>query len=296
MKIAVSGSKFKVLRRVDAEGELYVTPAAVRVAWPVLFVAVLFEAANEEFGLGGPPAIYQIWIHDLVITASPLLVLARAGYEAKTRMAWLAFGLALVTWSAGSIGWSIVYSGRANVPYPTFADILWLLWYPLVIVGIFRLIRVRFPHFELHRWMDGLAVTLLVLVIGFGLVIQPTVDEGKQGVLATIVDFSYPVLDVLLIGAILGVFGLLAWHPDRMWVFIGLAILATAGADAAFAVQESRGVGTDESYAFVWTLGALFLAYAAWARAPGRVDRDHQVTGFRAIALPLAANALAAGV
>jgi hypothetical protein len=165
-----------------------------------------------------------------------------------------------------------------------------------MVVGIAALIRVRFPHFELHRWMDGLAVTLLVLVIGFALVIQPTVDQATQGTLATIVDFSYPVLDVLLIGAILGVYGLLGWRPDAMWLLIGMGVLATTGADAAFAVQEARGIGTGESYAFIWSLGALFLAFAAWVRVPGAREREHQLTGMRAVALPLLAQALAAGI
>jgi hypothetical protein len=281
---------------VDAEGELYESPPALRYVWPPLAILVLLEASNELFGFGGPSAIYQTWSHDLVIAAAAVLVLARAAYEPTTRWAWLAFGLAMVSWSSASIAWSVVYGGRTIVPYPTFADILWLLWYPLMVVGIVLLIRIRFPHFELHRWMDGLAVTLLILVLGFAVIIQPTIDEATQGTLATIVDFSYPVLDVLLVGAILGVYGLLGWHPDRMWVFIGLGVLATAGADAAFAVQQARGVGTGESYAFLWPLGAVSLAYAAWTRVSGALGEDHQVTGWGAIALPLAANALAAGV
>jgi hypothetical protein len=285
----------RTARRVDREGELYARPRGLSYAWALLSVAVLVEAIDEVFGLGGPPALYQSWIHDGIITGAAVLVLARAWYEPTTRTAWLAFGLAMLVWSAGSISWSIVYGGRAVVPYPTFADILWLLWYPLMVVGIAALIRVRFPRFELHRWMDGLAVVLLVLVIGFALIIQPTVDQATQGTLATIVDFSYPILDVLLIGSILGVYGLLGWRPDAMWLLIGMGILATTGADAAFAVQEARGVGTGESYAFVWSLGALLLAFAAWVRVRGAGERE-EVTGMRAVALPLLAQALAAGI
>ena len=72
--------------------------------------------------------------------------------------------------------------------------------------------------------MDGLAVTLLVLAVGFALVIQPVTNHTRQGTLATVVAFSYPILDVLLMGAILGVYGLLGWRPDRTWVCIGLGI------------------------------------------------------------------------
>ena len=53
-----------------------------------------------------------------------------------------------------------------NLPYPSFADVFWLAWYPLAAVGSLFLIRVRVPQFELHRWMDGIAVTLLVLPSG----------------------------------------------------------------------------------------------------------------------------------
>ena len=69
-------------------------------------------------------------------------------------------GSALSLWFLGSAAWSLAYGGRPAAPYPTFADVPWLPWYPLTAVGIFSLIRVRVPQFELHRWMDGIAVTL----------------------------------------------------------------------------------------------------------------------------------------
>ncbi len=286
----------KALRRVDVDDQLYPRPPGLRFAWIVLAALVALEAINEVVGFGGSGAIYQVWIHELVIAASALLVLLRGLYEPANRRPWLMIGLAMALWCAGGIAWSAVYGGHASVPNPTFADILWLLWYPLMVAGIVMLIRVRFTKFELHRWLDGLAVTLLVLVIGFALIIEPTTEETTQGWLAKIVDFSYPVLDVLLIGTVLGVYALLGWRPDRMWLFIGLGIAATTGADAAFAVQQAHGVSTHENYAFVWTLGALCMAYAAWTQVPESGGADREVTGMRAIALPLVAQALAAGI
>jgi hypothetical protein len=116
--------------------------------------------------------------------------------------------------------------------------------------------------------MDGIAVTLLVLVAGFALVVQPAAEQTSQGRLATIVDFSYPVLDVIPIGAVLGVYGLLGWRPDAMWILIGLGIVTTSIADAAFAVQEARGVAEDGHYDFVWTVGAPTRARCPQKRRP----------------------------
>jgi hypothetical protein len=173
-----------------------------------------------------------------------------------------------------------------------------LSWYPLMALGIFYLIRVRVPQFELHRWMDGIAVTLLVLAAGFALVIQPAADHKTVGNLATFVVFLYPVLDVLLIGAVLGVYGLLGWRPDTMWILIGFAIVSSSVADAVFAVQEAeaRAVVSGDNYDFIWTLGAVLLALAAWVRAPDSAEHPEPVTGMRAIALALFAQALAIGI
>ncbi len=296
--LSSDGVRLKKARLVDSEGELYARPAGLGYVFGALVILTALEAINGVFGVGGPSSLYQTWCHDLVLAGAAVLILARAAYEPETRTAWLAFGLATMFWSVGNISWSAAYSGQAHPPYPTFADGLWLLWYPLMAVGITLLIKVHLPRFELHRWMDGLAVTLLVLAGGFAVIIQPVADHTSQGTLATVVDFSYPVLDVLLMGAILGVYGLLGWRPDRMWILIGLGVLATTAADAAFAIQEARGVTDGGRYDFIWPLGALLIAAAAWVTVPtgARQHRDVAVTGLRAVALLLVAQALAAGI
>jgi hypothetical protein len=282
-------------RRVDSEGELVDRPVVIGWVLAFLVALMLFEAVQELFHVGGPASLYEIWAHDFVTLAAAILVLLRAAYEPRTRAAWVAFGLATLIWSAGNIGWSLAYGGRAVVPYPSFADILWLMWYPLTAIGIALLIRSRVQRFELNRWMDGIAVALLVLAGGFAIVIEPVAHHSVQGTSATLVDFSYPVLDLLLMGAILGVFGLLAWRPDGMWVLLALGVLATTAADAAFAVQEAHGLGNDRPYDFVWTLGALLIACAAWSTS-SPTDLRAEVTGLRAIALLLVAQGVAAGI
>jgi len=282
--------------RVDAEGELVDSPPALRYVWGVLVVVTALQAASDLGWLDRATTLCQVWFPDLVLGASAVLMLARAWFEPTARRAWLAFGTAMAVWCVGSVLWSIVYGHEADPPYPTFADGFWLAWYPLMAAGMVFLIRVRFTRFELHRWMDGIAVTLIVLVAGFALVVQPVAEHSSDGWLATVVDFSYPVLDVLLIGALLGVYGLLGWRPDRMWLLIGLGILAMAVADAAFAVQQAVGVPQGTHYDFVWTLGALLIAFAAWVGAPDDQDGHEQVTGMRAIALALIAQALAIAI
>ncbi len=285
-------------RPVEPGGELLAAPSALSFLWLVLGVLTVLEAANDLFGVVGPRWLYGNWIHNAILAVCAALVLGRAVFEPIARRAWLSFGLALLFWFVGSAAWSIAYAGQPNAPYPTFADAFWLAWYPLIGIGIYYLIRIRVPQFELHRWMDGIAVTLLVLAAGFALVIQPAVEHKTVGALATVVVFAYPVLDILLIGAVLGVYGLLGWRPDTMWILIGLAVVSTSVADAVFAVQEAeaRAVVTANHYDFIWTAGAVLLALAAWARVPAADANREAVIGMRAVALALIAQALAIGI
>lgn len=270
-------------------------PRALPFAWGILAVLVAAEAIHEVFGVGGPDTLYADWIHDSVLVVCAMLCLGRAIYEPPGRAAWLTFGAGLACWALGDTLWSIQYGGDPDPPYPTISDALWLAWYPITAVGLALLIRVRVARFELHRWMDGLAVMLVVLTPAAAVVLQPLAEHSSDSTLAEMVDFSYPVLDVLLMGAILGVCGLLAWHPGRVWLTLGLGCLIMTVGDAVFAVQQARGSLLDGDYDFVWTAGAALIAYAAWLSA--EPPHEHvDLVGWRAIALPLAAQVLAAAI
>jgi hypothetical protein len=278
----------------DAGTETAAGGRPLRVVWVLLTALVAVEAAHELFGLLGPEALYETWIHDSVVVAAAVLCFARAASEPRERDTWLAFGVGLSCWGAGTVLWNALYQGTTNPPYPTVADVLWLLWYPFTALGIVLLIRRQVSGFELHRWMDGVAVTLLVLAATFPITLPPVEGYLSTSRLAGIVDVSYPVLDTLLLGTILGVFGLMAWRPSKVWISLGFGVLIMAIADAAFAVQQARGVATDDSYNFVWAAGALLIAYAAWLPADRPSQRD--LIGWRAIALPLAAQLFAVGL
>jgi hypothetical protein len=278
----------------EGDGGIRFSPRVLRLIWIVLGLLVLGEAIHELLNAGGDSAFFDEWLPDTVVVAAAVLCIARAVREPRGRLAWLAFGLGLACWSVGSVLWTLRYGSNPNPPYPTASDALWLLWYPFTGIGVALLIRLRVTRFELHRWIDGVAVMLIVLAGGFALVLQSVAEHTGQRDFATIVDFSYPVLDMILIGAILGVFGLMAWRPGKVWLWLGLGCVIMAAADAVFAVQEARGIASGNGYTFLWTAGAVLIAYAAWVPPPPTVrEPPSDLVGWRAIALPLAVQLLA---
>ncbi len=277
----------------EGPGEIIAPPRVLRFIWIVLGLLVLGEAIHELLNAGGDSVFFDEWLPDAVVVVAAVICIARAIREPRGRLAWLAFGLGLACWSVGSVLWTLRYGSNPNPPYPTASDALWLLWYPFTAVGVALLIRLRVTRFELHRWIDGVAVMLIVLAAGFALVLQSVAEHTGQGDFATIVDFSYPVLDMLLIGSIVGVFALMAWRPGKVWLWLGLGCVIMAIADAVFAVQEARGIASGNGYTFVWTAGAVLIAYAAWVPPPPVQAPPAAMAGWRAIALPLAVQLLA---
>jgi hypothetical protein len=69
-----------------------------------------------------------------------------------------------------------------------------------------------------------------------------------------------------------------------------------AAGDAVFAVSAAQGFVNDGHYEFIWTVGALMIAAAAWDQRPAGPGEPSRVTGLRAIALALMAQGLAIGI
>ena len=117
----------------------------------------------------------------------------------------------------------------------------WLAWYPLVVPAPALLVRDLVPGFELHRWIDGVAVMLLLATPSVALFLQPVAEHSSAMRLAVVLDFAYPLGDAVLVGAILGVF----------------ALMARRGSDVAGARCRANGHGVADAIYSVQGPGAL---------------------------------------
>ena len=86
-------------------------------------------------------------------------------------------------------------------------------------------------------------------------------------------EFAYPLGDLILVGSALGVCALLAWRPGRMWLLFGLGLAVIGISDAIYAVQQLEQAfrpGTRPTRP--GRLGALLIAWASWQPHPGRLE------------------------
>jgi hypothetical protein len=267
-------------------------PTWLRVVWLGLLVSVVVLAAHGMFGFGGEGLhdFLDNWLSDAAVWVAALVCLAGAARAERSRAAWFAVGAALVAWAIGDTLWSL--RGDPNT-VTSISDVFWLAWYPLLVVALVLLVRDRVPVFELHRWIDGVVVMLVVATPWVALFLEPAAQHSNASTFADAVDFAYPLGDAIVVGATLGVIALMGWRPGRMWLALGLAFAALCIADAVYSVDAlGHTYSSETAFDALWLAGIMLIAYAAWLPHPGQLDAV-TVTGWRAIALPVAAQVLA---
>jgi len=101
------------------------------------------------WGRGRLDTLFNDFVYNALLLLPALACLLRAAWVPAERRAWGVVGLAMLFWSAGEIYWTAYLADLGDeAPYPSLADGLFLLFYPLVYVGLVLLLRLhahRFP-------------------------------------------------------------------------------------------------------------------------------------------------------
>ena len=269
-------------------------PSPLDVVWWLMAVLVVLYAVYQAGGLGSN-RFFEIWVNNVVLWVAAVMCFLGALRSRATRASWLLVAAAIATWAMGSTIWSIRFGDSPAPPLISVSDIFWLAWYPLIGAALVLLIRDRVSGFDVHRWIDGVAVMLVVATPWAALILQPIQEHSSGSSLAQALNYIYPLCDAILVGATLGIFVLTAWHPGGMWLVLGIALTSMGFGDAIYSVLATGHAHDRGVYDVAWAAGAVLLAYAAWEPQPERVERQ-TMTGWRAIALPLAVQVIGAAI
>ncbi len=200
---------------------------------------------------------------------------------ARTRNpTWRCMAVGCALWTSGSIAWTYyVFRGDA-LPYPSFADIGYLLLFPPAIVSALWLHEARPRGADRARsLLDALLVAgSLTIILWWAL---PASAHRNNGSLELVLSVSYVAGDIVLLSLIASAIRRSERHHNELlWLLGGFAWLTVA--DALFAYEEARG-----SYLgswipdFSWIAGFTCIAFAATlaSRAGATPRRRRRLSG-----------------
>ena len=202
----------------------------------------------------------------------------------------------MLIWAFGNVYYSTVLWDMEVIPVPSVSDALWIVFYPLFFASLYLLLKHQMARAGSTAWIDGGLTAFSVTSLAAATVLAPMLESVSGNLAPVITNLSYPVLDLVLLGAIVGAAALHGWRLPA-----DLSVLAVGGivftlADMAFLYMTSAGTWvTGNVLEAGWPLAMLFFALAAWMRATP-LRAAVRVTTFATIAIPCGAAIISIGL
>jgi hypothetical protein len=246
---------------VAMSGFLYsVSLVFIALCSVIYFVKPLDVNAMRQFG-------------DISAVAASLFALALMAYALPTfnkrdkqRTGWILLTMGIALYFLGEASWSYIeLIMGVEVPFPSIADLFWLLGYIPLFVGL-AIIYQRLAVKLTGREKAIFAIFGLVLILfSYVFLFRPIVQSSEISVMEKLLDLVYPTWDIFLAVPALAVLliygrGLLG----RTWLFIGLGFLFFTAADLLFSYLTWIGkFKTGSLVDLLWIAGYILIAISA---------------------------------
>jgi diguanylate cyclase (GGDEF)-like protein len=233
--------------------------------------------------------------HLVVLGLASGLCLLRAATHRRERAGWLLIGLGCTSWTLGETYFTIALWNLRQIPVPSWADIGYLAFPPLVFAGIVLLARRRVQNLSRSVWIDAVAASLAVAGLSAAIVFDAVLRTVGGSPAAVATNLAYPVSDLMLLVLLVGIVAATGWRVSSTWLLLGLGVVVFCIADSLYLVQTANATYTPGGvFDAGWWGGITLLAVAAWVQTRERHDSG-PVVGERTILIPLAFAALALG-
>src|SRR6266849_4009828 len=112
---------------------------------------------------------YHTYLWGLMgLSAAAAVVVGVVKHRPNHPLAWILVSLALGTFISGDVTYDVLtlLLHRLN-PFPSVADILYLITYPLIAAGLFGIVRARRRGPDSGALLDALTVTAVALLLSW---------------------------------------------------------------------------------------------------------------------------------
>ena len=212
----------------------------------------------------GPNFWWDLVLYNAVVFGAGIFAWLGGERVDVDRLGARALSLAIFLWGVGSCvaTWSI-FRGFERIS--TYGDIGYVLYYPLALLGIARLLR-RASRLKFAEILDALIVGLGVSAVGAALALRPlTASILSSSTSLTFTGLLYPIADLVLFAYVAAAIKASGRHlsPRTAWLAGGIVLFALT--DGLFLYQSAMA-----SYTFGtwldsgWLLGFAVLSESVW--------------------------------
>jgi len=175
---------------------------------------------------------------------------------------WILLAAALSCFAAGQLSFLISAQLQVALPFPSFADVLYLSCYPLYAAGLLIFIKWRSPSGDLRSLIDALTLTAGLGLLSWTFLIRPHFTDPTLTGLQKVVAIAYPLGDVLML-ALLARLLAPGTARGRSVQLLTVGAVACLVSDTAYGAMQLHGTFRNGT---IVDLGwALF--YTAWGAA-----------------------------
>lgn len=201
----------------------------------------------------------------LSVAAAMIGAVDRARRDGTASRAWWFIAAAASVWLVGQTIWTgLGLATSHEYPYPSVADVLFVSYGPLMIVGLLQLPRAPDRRVrKVRTTMDALFIAASVLLLSWTTVLADLAPLGSPG-MADEIGWAYPVSDVAVASMVLALGLRVPVEQRRMWLFLGLGLLSLTVTDSfyvAFLAQGQTGL-TGTLLTVGWMSAWLLVAVA----------------------------------
>jgi hypothetical protein len=173
--------------------------------------------------------------------------------------------LAVFLWFLGEVAWGVYeVVFHVLVPYPSVADVFYLLGYAPAIISVILFLRILSKELTGLKVMVALLVGLIVIGLTFSFLLNPLLSSST-GFLTKVFDLAYPSLDSILLILAFMMLLVFAGAPTSMsWFWISVGIILMTIADISFSfgtLYHWYYSGHATGLLYVWSYISLALGF-----------------------------------
>ena len=170
--------------------------------------------------------------------------------------------IAIELWTCGSVISSAGAFFSISIAFSNISSILYLLFYPLAIIGLPRLLAVN-RKLSLIEIVDSSIFGLGLTTLGSAIVMRPVLPHFNGNIAESFYAIAYPIADLILVCVVMATFSMQGYSRRGLVLAAGVTLFALT--DLIYLLQHINGNYLMGSILDIgWVIGLLLIAESFW--------------------------------